>query len=89
MLYCEVESFKLILGYSTGRNNSPTTILYHVRLNTYNICGPKAGSRGQKRCDPASASDASGRTPRRRQSQGNADQERECAPREAEGKEQG
>ncbi|NEN92636.1 MAG: methyltransferase domain-containing protein, partial [Okeania sp. SIO3H1] len=42
--------------------------------------------RGKKRCDPASAKDASGRTPRRRQAQGNADQERECAPREEEGR---
>ncbi|NES02152.1 MAG: type I polyketide synthase [Okeania sp. SIO2F4] len=39
----------------------------------------------EQRCDPASATDASGRTPRRRQSQGNADQERECAPREGTG----
>ena len=53
----------------------------------------------EKRCDPASAQDASGQTPRRRKTQavrprvgvrrkgmltkrGNADQERECAPRE-------
>ncbi|NET42657.1 glycosyltransferase [Okeania sp. SIO2B3] len=42
--------------------------------------------RGKKRCDPASAKDASGRTPRRPQAQGNADQERECAPREEEGR---
>ncbi len=57
--------------------------------------------RSQKRCDPASAQDASGQTPRRRQAQavrprdddsrkgmrtkrGNADQEREWAPRESE-----
>ncbi|NEO53164.1 MAG: PAS domain S-box protein [Okeania sp. SIO3B5] len=42
--------------------------------------------RRKKRCDPASAADASGQTPRRRQSQGNAGQERECAPREEEGR---
>ncbi|MEM9539477.1 MAG: response regulator [Cyanobacteria bacterium P01_E01_bin.42] len=36
----------------------------------------------QQRCDPASAQDASGQTPRRRKSQGNADQERERAPRQ-------
>ncbi len=36
----------------------------------------------EKRCDPATTTGASGQTPRRRQSQGNADQERERAPRE-------
>ena len=36
----------------------------------------------KKRCDPATTKVASGRTPRRRQSQGNADQERERAPRD-------
>ncbi|WP_375339973.1 RNA-guided endonuclease InsQ/TnpB family protein [Okeania sp. KiyG1] len=36
----------------------------------------------KKRCDPATTPVASGRTPRRRQSQGNADQERERRPRE-------
>nr|WP_293160711.1 transposase [Okeania sp. SIO2C9] len=35
----------------------------------------------KKRCDPATTSVASGQTPRRRQTQGNADQERERAPR--------
>ena len=42
---------------------------------------PRVGVR-RKRSEPASASDASGRTPRRRQAQGNADQERERRPRE-------
>ncbi len=36
----------------------------------------------KKRCDPATTKVASGRTPRRRQAQGNADQERERAPRD-------
>ncbi|MEM9543105.1 MAG: ATP-binding protein [Cyanobacteria bacterium P01_E01_bin.42] len=36
----------------------------------------------QQRCDPTSVQDASGQTPRRRKSQGNADQERERAPRQ-------
>ena len=40
--------------------------------------------RSQKRCDPATTPVASGQTPRRRQTQGNADQERERAPRESE-----
>ncbi|MGD1804856.1 RNA-guided endonuclease InsQ/TnpB family protein [Dapis sp. BLCC M126] len=36
----------------------------------------------KKRCDPATTTVASGQTPRRRQAQGNADQERERAPRD-------
>jgi len=36
----------------------------------------------KKRCDPATTKVASGQTPRRRQAQGNADQERERAPRD-------
>ncbi|MDJ0520089.1 MAG: hypothetical protein QNJ74_28815 [Trichodesmium sp. MO_231.B1] len=36
----------------------------------------------KKRCDPATTTVASGQTPRRRQSQGNADQDRERAPRD-------
>ncbi|MEM9543431.1 MAG: hypothetical protein AAGA60_28550 [Cyanobacteria bacterium P01_E01_bin.42] len=44
-----------------------------------------ATPRRRKRCDPASAQDASGVTPRRRKMQGNADQERERAPRQTQG----
>ncbi len=36
----------------------------------------------KKRCDPTTTKVASGQTPRRRKTQGNADQERECAPRD-------
>ncbi len=38
--------------------------------------------KGKKLCDPASPTGASGQIPRRRKTQGNADQERECAPRQ-------